>query len=93
MAGFDDPGVFFSDSFAIDEQQDDQQLTRTIAQKKFKEFIREYHEDGLSFRYRYKSFNVFVTFCYRLIGQLLVSICISEIQLGLLFHSIQIELK
>ncbi|RDD44892.1 DNA replication licensing factor mcm5 [Trichoplax sp. H2] len=52
MAGFDDPGVFFSDSFAIDEQQDDQQLTKTLAQKKFKEFIREYHEDGLSFRYR-----------------------------------------
>lgn len=54
MAGFDDVGVFFSDNFGADHQQEfDQEhdLNRATIKKKFKMFIREFHINNL-FIYR-----------------------------------------
>ena len=54
MAGFDDVGVFFSDNFGADNNQEfDQEhdLNRASIKKKFKMFIREFHINNL-FIYR-----------------------------------------
>mgnify|MGYP006911082679 FL=1 len=54
MAGFDDVGVFFSDNFGADNNQDldnDHELNRATINKKFKMFIREFHVNNL-FIYR-----------------------------------------
>lgn len=51
MAGFDDPGVYFSDSFFSDDRNDGQQ-TRTAFQKKFKDFIKTFMDHQSCFCYR-----------------------------------------
>ena len=54
MAGFDDVGVFFSDNFGADNNNDFEQETdhtRASTKKKFKMFIREFHINNL-FIYR-----------------------------------------
>ncbi|XP_003387600.1 PREDICTED: DNA replication licensing factor mcm5-A-like [Amphimedon queenslandica] len=51
MAGFDDPGVYFSDSFFSDDRSDGQQ-TRSGFQKKFKEFIKTFMDHQNCFCYR-----------------------------------------
>ncbi|KAL5009017.1 hypothetical protein ScPMuIL_014598 [Solemya velum] len=52
MEGFDDAGVFFSDNFGSEEQQDDQHINRQQVKKRFKDFIRQFHEGNFSYRYR-----------------------------------------
>uniref|UniRef100_T1J5Z2 DNA replication licensing factor MCM5 n=1 Tax=Strigamia maritima TaxID=126957 RepID=T1J5Z2_STRMM len=54
MAGFDNLGVYYSDNFAADDQQsvDDNQIRFQPVKKKFKEFIRGFHEGNFVFRYR-----------------------------------------
>ena len=53
MAGFDDPGVFFSDNFlGSEDQQDDQQINRQQIKNRFREFIRQFHEGNFTYRYR-----------------------------------------
>lgn len=54
MEGFDDPGIFFSDNFSVDDnQQGDLQLVNLQAvKKKFKEFIRQYHTENFNYKYR-----------------------------------------
>ena len=52
MAGFDDPGIFFSDNFGSEDQQDDLQIDRQHIKNKFKEFIRQFHEGNFTYRYR-----------------------------------------
>ncbi|CAH0551980.1 unnamed protein product [Brassicogethes aeneus] len=53
MEGFDDPGVFFSDNFSVDDnQQDSSQINLQAIKKKFKEFIRMYHTDNFDYKYR-----------------------------------------
>ncbi|KAJ8923984.1 hypothetical protein NQ315_006760 [Exocentrus adspersus] len=52
MEGFDDPGVFFSDNFSIDDNQTDLQVNLQAVKKKFKEFIRQYHTDNFNYKYR-----------------------------------------
>ncbi|CAD6231736.1 GSCOCG00001561001-RA-CDS [Cotesia congregata] len=51
MNDFDAPQVFFSDNFASDEQRDDQLKLQTY-KKKFKEFIRQFHEGNFNYKYR-----------------------------------------
>lgn len=53
MAGFDDPGVFFSDNFGSEDQPDDNQINRSQVKKRLKDFIRQFHEGNFSYRYRY----------------------------------------
>lgn len=54
MSGFDDLGVFFSDNLASDDANN--QANRTTfqgAKKKFKEFLRNFHEGNFMYKYRY----------------------------------------
>ena len=54
MAGFDDPGVFFSDNFGpTGVQGDDDQINRQQIKNKFREFIRQFHEGNFTYRYRF----------------------------------------
>ena len=53
MAGFDDPGVFFSDPFFGEETRDDTEVTRSGTVKKFKEFIRNFVDVDNIFVYRW----------------------------------------
>ncbi|KAG7200078.1 hypothetical protein KM043_000524 [Ampulex compressa] len=51
MEGFDDPGVFFSDNFAVSESHETQ-LNLQVSKKKFMEFIRQFHEGNFNYKYR-----------------------------------------
>ncbi|WAR18215.1 MCM5-like protein [Mya arenaria] len=42
--GFDDPGIFFSDNFGSEDQNNDDQINRVQVKKRFKDFIRQFHE-------------------------------------------------
>ena len=50
--GFDDAGVFFSDNFGTEDAADEAQIDRTQVKRRFKQFIREFHEGNFSYRYR-----------------------------------------
>lgn len=56
MEGYDNPGVFFSDNFSVDENPQDPTAENTInllaVKKKFKEFIRQYNIDNFNYKYR-----------------------------------------
>ncbi|NWU89955.1 MCM5 factor, partial [Upupa epops] len=56
MSGFDDPGVYYSDSFGGDATVDEGQVRRSQLQKRFKEFLRQYRvgtdRTGFTFKYR-----------------------------------------
>ena len=52
MSGFDEGEVLYSDVFGSEDQLDQNQLTRTAAQKKFKKFIRDFHEGTFVYPYR-----------------------------------------
>lgn len=52
MEGFDDPGIFFSDNFAGEDQQEEGQLNFQAVKKKFREFIREFHQGNFNYKYR-----------------------------------------
>jgi len=52
MAGFDDPGIFFSDNFGSEDQQDEHTINRQQTKNRFREFIRQYHEGNFTYRYR-----------------------------------------
>ncbi|GLV39625.1 Minichromosome maintenance 5 [Carabus blaptoides fortunei] len=51
MEGFDNPGVFFSDNFSGNDDQQSQVNFQGI-KKKFKEFIRQFHTDNFNYKYR-----------------------------------------
>ncbi|XP_015591085.1 DNA replication licensing factor Mcm5 isoform X1 [Cephus cinctus] len=51
MEGFDDPGIFFSNNFATQEPRENQ-LNLQVFKKKFKEFIRQFHEGNFNYKYR-----------------------------------------
>lgn len=57
MAGFDEGGVFFSDNFASEEQNDENQINRQQVKKRLKDFIRQFHEGNFSYTYRYIFFS------------------------------------
>ncbi|XP_005104462.1 DNA replication licensing factor mcm5-A [Aplysia californica] len=50
--GFDDAGVYYSDNFGTEDQADEQQIDRQQVKRRFKQFIREFHEGNFSYRYR-----------------------------------------
>lgn len=50
--GFDDAGIFYSDNFGPDDQTDESQIDRQQVKRRFKQFIREFHEGNFSYRYR-----------------------------------------
>lgn len=52
MEGFDDPGVFFSDNFGVDDNQDDLQINRQQIKNRLREFIRQFHEGNFTYTYR-----------------------------------------
>ncbi|XP_024904410.1 DNA replication licensing factor MCM5 [Pteropus alecto] len=56
MSGFDDPGVFYSDSFGGDTGGDEGQARKSQLQRRFKEFLRQYRvgtdRTGFTFKYR-----------------------------------------
>ncbi|KAJ2953264.1 hypothetical protein O0L34_g845 [Tuta absoluta] len=52
MEGFDDPGVFFSDNFGVEENQSQDQVNLQAVKKKFKEFIRQFHAGNFNYKYR-----------------------------------------
>ncbi len=55
MEGLDNPGVFFSDNFGSEDpsQGDGSAETNLALKKRFKEFLRQFHDDG-GFDYRYR---------------------------------------
>lgn len=56
MSGFDDPGIFYSDSFGGDNAADEGQARKSQLQRRFKEFLRQYRvgtdRTGFTFKYR-----------------------------------------
>ena len=52
MSGFDERPVYFSDAFGSEEQTDEREVNRISAKKRFREFIREFHEGTFSYPYR-----------------------------------------
>ena len=65
--GFDDPGIFFSDNFGSEDQSNEDQINRTQVKKRFKDFIRQFHEGNFSYRYRlmfYFFSGVLTKMCY-----------------------------
>ena len=60
MAGFDEGGVFFSDNFGSEEQTDENQINRQQVKKRFKDFIRQFHEGNFSYTYRYIFLCIFI---------------------------------
>lgn len=52
MSGFDERPVYFSDAFGSEEQADEREVNRISAKKRFREFIREFHEGTFSYPYR-----------------------------------------
>uniref|UniRef100_UPI00398F767A DNA replication licensing factor MCM5 n=1 Tax=Pristiophorus japonicus TaxID=55135 RepID=UPI00398F767A len=56
MSGFDDPGVFYSDSFGPEPPGDAAGLRHSQIQKRLREFLRQYREgsdrSGFTFKYR-----------------------------------------
>lgn len=52
MEGFDDAGLFFSDNFG-DDQQSAGQVNLQAVKRKFKEFLRQFHEGNFNYKYRW----------------------------------------
>lgn len=56
MSGFDDLGVFYSDSFGGDPAADEGKARKSQLQRRFKEFLRQYRvgtdRTGFTFKYR-----------------------------------------
>uniref|UniRef100_A0A1B6D033 DNA replication licensing factor MCM5 n=2 Tax=Clastoptera arizonana TaxID=38151 RepID=A0A1B6D033_9HEMI len=51
MEGFDDQGVFFSDNFA-DDNHSAIQVNLQAIKRRFKEFLRQFHEGNFNYKYR-----------------------------------------
>ena len=52
MEGFDEAGVFFSDNFGGETQQDGNQINMQAIKRKYKEFLRTFNEDNFFYKYR-----------------------------------------
>ena len=52
MAGFDDPGVYYSEPFFSEDVSEDGEISRTAAVRRFKEFIKTFlnHENIYCYR-------------------------------------------
>ncbi|OXB55991.1 hypothetical protein ASZ78_009673 [Callipepla squamata] len=56
MSGFDEPGIYYSDSFGVEASADEGQVRKSQLQRRFKEFLRQYRvgtdRTGFTFKYR-----------------------------------------
>jgi DNA replication licensing factor MCM5 len=52
MEGFDDPGIYYSDNFGSEEQANETAVNNQAIKKKFKDFIRQFHEGNFNYKYR-----------------------------------------
>ncbi|XP_033127896.1 DNA replication licensing factor MCM5-like [Anneissia japonica] len=52
MSGFDDQQIFYSDNFGSEEQQADGKINKLGVQRRFKDFIRKYHDANFLYKYR-----------------------------------------
>ena len=52
MAGFDDPGVFYSEPFFSEEHSEGGDITHTAAQRRFKDFIKTFLDHDNIYSYR-----------------------------------------
>ena len=52
MEGFDDPGIFFSDTFGGDEGGQPDRDDMLKRKNTFKEFLRQFHEGNFNYKYR-----------------------------------------
>ncbi|CAN7999910.1 unnamed protein product, partial [Ixodes hexagonus] len=52
MAGFDDGGVFFSDNFGSENTQEESQINLQAIKRRFRDFLRQFHEGNFNYRYR-----------------------------------------
>lgn len=53
MEGFDDPGIYYSDNLGSEDQVNETQVNNQAIKKKFKDFIRQFHEGNFNYKYRY----------------------------------------
>ena len=53
MEGFDDPGIYYSDNFGSEEQANETNINNQAIKKKYKDFIRQFHEGNFNYKYRY----------------------------------------
>jgi len=53
MEGFDDPGIYYSDNFGSEEQTNETNINNQAIKKKYKDFIRQFHEGNFNYKYRY----------------------------------------
>lgn len=53
MEGFDDPGVYYSNTFGTEEQSTESQVNNLAVKKKYKDFIRQFHEGNFNYKYRF----------------------------------------
>ena len=51
--GFDEPGVYYSESFFSDDRTEGDELSSTAAVTRFKEFIKTFLDQDNCFCYRY----------------------------------------
>jgi DNA replication licensing factor MCM5 len=58
MEGFDDPGIYYSDNFGSEEQANETNINNQAIKKKFKDFIRQFHEGNFNYKYRYSELTV-----------------------------------
>ena len=52
MAGFDDPGVYYSEPFFSEEVSEEGEVSRTAAVRRFKEFIKTFLDNDNVYCYR-----------------------------------------
>ncbi|XP_011496171.1 PREDICTED: DNA replication licensing factor Mcm5 isoform X2 [Ceratosolen solmsi marchali] len=52
MEGFDNAEVFFSDNFSAEDTQNGKTINFQQFKKKFKEFLRQFHEGNFNYKYR-----------------------------------------
>nr|CAH0098446.1 unnamed protein product [Daphnia galeata] len=52
MEGFDDPGIYYSDNFGSEEQANETNINNQAIKKKYKDFIRQFHEGNFNYKYR-----------------------------------------
>ena len=56
MAGFDDPGVFYSEPFFSDDRSEEGDISRMAALRRFKDFIKTFLDHENVYCYRYSSY-------------------------------------
>ena len=52
MEGFDDAGIFFSDTIGGEDTLNETQINYQSVKRRFKEFIRQFHEGNFNYKYR-----------------------------------------